>query len=139
MSPKRFQWESGRHPFEVLLHSWAVMNGAVYLIGAVDRPNSIRDSLPRWLQVGWFGLLLIGGVTGLVAAWLQGRTGHVEQGLRVEAAALCFLAGGALLYATALFVSNGMAAFGAGTFTGTYGVAGLVRLWHIWKELRLLP
>lgn len=136
MSPKRFAWESGRHPFEILLHLWAVLNGAVYLVGAVDRPNSIRESLPRWVQVAWFGLLVGGGLTGLVGAWLQGRTGHVEQGLRVEGAGLCFLVAGVLLYTSALFTTNGMNAFGAGTFTGSYGIACLWRIRHIRKETR---
>lgn len=134
--PSRFAWESGRHPFEVLLHIWAVMNGALYLVGAVDRPNSIRDALPLWVQVAWFALLLAGGLTGLIAAWLQGRVRYVEQGLRVEGGALCFLVGGVLLYTCALFTANGMNAFGAGTITGTYGLACLWRLRHIRKESR---
>lgn len=136
MSPSRFAWESGRHPFEVWLHSWAVLNGAIYLTGAVARPRSISDALPRWVQVSWFGLLLAGGLIGLLAGWLQGKVGHVEQGLRIEAAALCFLAGGALLYTAAMFLTNGMAAFGVGTFVGSYGLACLWRLWHIWREIR---
>lgn len=134
--PHRFAWESGRHPLEVLLHCWAVTNGALYLVGAVDRPNSIQETLPRWVQLAWFALLLLGGTLGLIAAWLQGRVGHVEQGLRVEGAGLCFLVSGVLLYVSALFTANGMAAFGAGTFVGSYGLACLWRISHIRKETR---
>lgn len=136
MSPKRFAWESGRHPFEVLLHLWAVLNGVTYLIGAIHRPNSITESLPHWVQSGWLGLLLAGGATGLVAAWLQGRVGHVEQGLRVEGAALCFIAGGAVIYTAAIFAAAGAAGFSAGTFIGSYAIAVLWRLWHIRRDLR---
>lgn len=134
MSPSRFAWESGRHPFEVLLHGWAVLNGAVGLLGVVARPRSIADSLPHWLQLGWNGLLLLGGAVGIIAAWQQGLVGHVEQGLRVEAAALWFLGGGALIYTIALFVTNGLDAFAAGSLIGSYGVAALIRIWHIWRE-----
>lgn len=136
MSPKRFAWESGRHPFEVLLHGWAIQAGFVYLIGLVNRPRSINEELPHWVQAGWIALLLFGGGVGLVAAWLQGRVGHVEQGLRVEASALCFLAGGALIYTIVLFTANGMDAFNSGSFNGSYGAACLIRLWHIWRDLR---
>lgn len=136
MSPKRFAWESGRHPFEVLLHLWSVSNGAVLLVGAIHRPNSIAASVPHWVQTGWPGLLLAGGITGLIAAWLQGRVGHVEQGLRIEGAALCFLAGGAVIYTAAIFATAGLDGFSAGSFIGSYAAAGLIRLWHIWRDLR---
>lgn len=135
MSPKRFAWESGRHPYEVLLHLWAVANGTVLLAGAVHRPNSIAESLPHWVQTAWPGLLLAGGVTGLIAAGLQGRVGHVEQGLRVEAAALSFLVGGAVIYTAAIFAAAGLAGFSAGSFIGSYAAAGLIRLWHIWRDI----
>lgn len=112
------------------------MNGALYVVGAVSRPRSIAETLPHWVQTAWFALLLLGGATGLLAGWLQGRIGHVEQGLRVEGGALSFLAGGAALYTVAMFATTGMSAFAAGTITGTYGAACLIRLVHIGRDIR---
>jgi hypothetical protein len=96
----------------------------------------VAEALPHWVQIAWFALLLVGGSAGLLAGWLQGRAGHVGQGLRIEGGALCFLAGGALLYSLAMFVLSGMNAFGSGTITCTYGVACLLRLAHVGRDVR---
>lgn len=135
MSPQRFVWESGRHPFEVLLHVYCVLSGGSYLTGLAPRPQSIVATLPGWVLVGWYWLLLAGGLTGLLAAWMQGRIGLVEHGLQIECAALWFLAGGVFIYSFALFYINGMQAFGAGMFIGAYGVAVLWRLVKAWRLL----
>lgn len=134
--PRRLAWESGRHPFEVLLHLWAVLNGALYLVGALNRPRSVSESLPPWVQNTWLWLLLLGGCTGLFAAWMQGRVGLFEQGLRVEGSALSFLTGGVLLYASAIIAAAGWAGVAASSLTGMYGAACLVRLAHIARDLR---
>ncbi len=129
--------ETGRHPHEVLLHLWAVLVGALNLTGLADRPRSVAEALPPWVQVAWFGLLLAGGLTGLVAAWLQGRpNGSFEYGLRLEAGALSFLAGGVLLYCSAIITAAGWTGVAASSLSGMYGVASLFRIAHIVRDLR---
>lgn len=123
---------SGRHPYEVAVHISMVVCGIALAI--TDQvPPSATAAMQRPVQVMWIGLLILSGITATVGAYWRGVA---QTGMRVELAGVLLLAGGAAMYAFALFIVAGLLALAAGSFVAGIAAGSWWRAGQIVTDLR---
>jgi hypothetical protein len=124
---------TGRHPFEVAFFIAAIAVGVI-LIASGTSPASASSAMPVVVQGLWKAGLIIGGLTGLSAAWSQ--KANIWRGLGIELFTMAILGSALAMYAVALFAVSGMAALAAGGFVTAFGAACWWRFGQILNDLR---
>lgn len=110
------------------------MGGAAFTLHAAPPPGSLERLVPLGVLWIWYGLLLVGGAVGLAGAWWP----RLLTGLLLERASMFMLSAGCCMYVVALVGSAGVAATAAAGFIASMGAACAVRLWQIWRDVRLV-
>lgn len=130
--PERDARSLSRHPFQV----WALFAFVVGGFGALlgPAPGSVNELVPDWLRIIWGAVLLAGGITGLVSAWLPDRL----VGLLVERIALSWIGGAAAAYGVAVLYVAGWGGLLAGTLVLSVAWAAVKRALDVTRTLRLL-
>lgn len=122
-----------RQPHQILLCTWCVVAGLLFLGGVAPAPGSVSSLLPTWVLWVWYLLLTVGGTIGIVGAWWP-RT-RLYTGLQLERASMLFLASGTGMYMIAMIGTAGTRATGAAGFLAAWGFACLWRAWQIHDDL----
>lgn len=122
-----------RHPFQFWLFGAAVLNG-LFILLAIGEPPSMVSLLPGYALSIWGIVLLVVGTLGLIAGFWKDRI----TGLLLERIALAGLSGAMFIYASAIFAVTGKAGVAAATFMVSVGLAGIWRISHVGRELKIL-
>lgn len=82
--------DARRQPHEIFLLLLAIVSGLVGLTGG-DPANGFAGAFPAWLQVCWFGGLVLGSSVALCGILINGIRGlFVERAGLIVLSALCF-------------------------------------------------
>ncbi|MFI6228640.1 hypothetical protein ACIBCR_15165 [Micromonospora echinospora] len=125
---------SGKHPYQVALHLSAV-TAAVAMVASGNVPRSAEQVMAGPVLVMWVALLVLSGLAGAVMVWWPSRWTLVTA-LRVELGGVFLLAGGASMYAIALFATAGLQAVVAGGFVSGLAVGSWWRSAQILRDVR---
>lgn len=133
---KRIIILSGAKPFEIMTLLASALLGALYLgTFAIDPlgPSTIHHILV-WIPIviGWYLLLLIGGVVGLVGVYWR----NVLTGMLIERIGLSSVAFAISVYVLALFTSAGLHALGTGILLTSLASACVWRITAINHDLK---
>lgn len=137
---KLLEITTGRHPFQVATVAACPLSAIAIMITG-DHPASLDAALPRPFADVWLVILAAGGVVATVGAYW---TGDLDTGLITEGAGVALLASMLTIYAAALFLVNGGAGLGAGSFLLAIAVAGwwragqtvrdVIKVWRAQRE-----
>lgn len=123
-----------RDPMELMLLGLCLLAGLSALFGN-DAPNSVEQTMPGWLVVGWFIALTAAGAVGVVGNLWPGQFGT---GLLVRIAGLLIASGPAAAYGiAALTFAGAVALFPAGLVLA-FAVACLWKVRYLTADLRTL-
>jgi hypothetical protein len=116
---------------EVVLAIWAVLIGALYLLGGPKSP-AIAASLPvPWSWIFAAGLILGGGFTLGGSYWLT----DARFGLELERSGLIGLSGALVVYVAAVLTTTGWPGLTVGTLVGAWIWANVMRVRRIGRDL----
>jgi len=121
-----------RRPHQVALLAVSLVLGVTFFAGWAPPPTTVDAVAPTWVRPLWYGLLLVSGGTGLVAAWLP----DIRTGLLLERVAMLLSTPALALYIIPIFVVGGMRGVGAGAFLTFWAAANLWRIVQITGDLR---
>lgn len=120
-----------RHPFEVAMLAAATVVGFSRILAPHPTSGSLEKALPPHLVTGWYLLLMIGSVVGLLGvSWKT-----PVAGLLIERSGMIFLSSAGLIYTIALISSGGWRAVAAASFVAGFATASAVRAWDIGRVL----
>lgn len=89
-------------PFELFVSILCAMSGAS-VIFTPNRPGTISESLPPWLQIAWGVSLCGGGILVLVGIWTRAiKPDWFRGGLSIEFAGMVFMACATSVYSLVL-------------------------------------
>lgn len=125
-----------RQPHQILLCSWCVLAGVVFLAGVAPAPTSVAALLPAWVLWVWYLLLTVGGSVGLIGSWWPRR--QLYRGLQLERASMIFLASGTVMYMIAMIGTAGARATGAAGFLAAWGGACVWRALQIHADIMIV-
>lgn len=122
----------GRNPFEQLMLLWSALT--ILSILSAPTPGSVLEDLPRWVVIGCYILLCIGGLVGLVGVWLR----NLILSLLVERAGMLIVGPSALFFAGAIFslVPQNLRALSPATIVLFYSLAAFWRCYRVQSFLR---
>lgn len=122
-----------RHPFQFWVLLACALNGAVVAFH-VGPPRTLEDLLPTYAVTTWGWMLMLCGLIGLAAIWWRDRI----TGLLMERIALGGIAGITAVYSTAIVLVAGAPGYVSATFLFSISLAGVWRIVHINRELKVL-
>lgn len=122
----------GRHPLSVLTMAASVFAGIIGLVTGPNPNSAIDHFFPGAYRIGYYVLLLIGGMIVSACVWLP----DVRDRLIGERIGLFFWSGVLTVYPVALYAVAGFAAGLGGIITALFGVAGTWRIIEITTDLR---
>lgn len=122
----------GRNPFEQLMLLWSALSVLSVLVP--PNPNSVLADLDRWVVVGCYILLCIGGLVGLVGVWLR----KLILSLLVERAAMIIVGPSALFFSAAILaqVPHNARALSSGLIILFFSLSAFWRGYRIQSYLR---
>lgn len=131
-------WPPVRHPMQVFLMAASVQAGVAGMVLTGATP-SLAAVIDRPLLAVWYVVLIVGGLMGLLSAWLVRRDGMWS--MLLERLALSVVGPLSILYAVIVLKFNGTAAAYTFSMGVGFGLACIARAyqvhWNIqWWEAR---
>jgi hypothetical protein len=123
LAEKSNPYPTSRHPLVIFLLLLCMISGIPALLGVAE-PQSIQDTLPAPLRLGWCAMLTFGPVVAIAGIVRD----NLSSAITLEQIGCVSLGGSSITYGVALLQSNGEGALQAGAIIVVFGLFVLARV-----------